>query len=141
MAVDLEEFQVIGVHPVEPSPRVFDETVEIQWGSGLSDSELEHARERVREHFAGLYLLEVRVSPPGAEVDWTAITQPVPGSPRSNWQVPYDERCVSQHEGRWAFFFHYLQINQPVETPVGPRRLPRPTPRPTHLATVAYESP
>jgi hypothetical protein len=100
MADGLKELQVIGVYPVEPSRGLFEETVEVQWGPGLSGLELEQARERVREHFAGLYLVEIRVSPPSAEIDWMAITQQIPNAPRSNWQVPYDERCVSQCEGR-----------------------------------------
>ena len=141
MPADLADLEVLGVHPVEPSGRLFEETLEIQWGPGLSDVDLEHARASVREHFAGLYLLEVRVDPHGATVDWSEITQQVPGSPPSDWQVPYDERCVSEEEGRWAFFFHHLRLDQPIETPVGPRALPRSTARPPHLAGIDYEAP
>ena len=141
MPGDLANLEVLGVHPVEPSKRLSEETLELQWGPALSGADLENARASVREHFEGLYLLEVRVDPHDATVDWSGITQPVPGSPRTNWQVPYDERCVSEVEGRWAFFFHYLRIDQPIETPVGPRSLPRPTVYPPHLAGIDYEAP
>ena len=136
-----KEFEIVGVHSVEPSQRLMDETVEIQFGAGLSGRALDEARENVRQHFAGLFLLEVRIDPPGEEIDWLTVTQPIPDTPRSNWQVPYDERCISASDGRWAFFFHYLQADQPIQTPAGPRSLPQPTPCPAHLADLTYEAP
>jgi len=141
VAVILQDLEVLGVHPIEVSQMLFDETVELQWGAELPEPELARARECVREHFAGLYLLEIRVSPPDAEIDWLEITQPLPETPRANWQVAYDERPIDAASGTWAFFFHCLVLDKPIDTPVGPRSLPAPRPRPVHLQAIEYASP
>jgi hypothetical protein len=132
---------IVGVYPVEPSDALFNETLEIQWGSGLSGEDLERARQHVRQHFDGLYLIEVQVEPADAEVPWAEITQPVPGQPPPNWQVPYDERVIDASQGRWAFFLHFVNLGEPLRTPVGPRSLPEPRPRPSYLSEVEYEAP
>jgi hypothetical protein len=66
----LQQLRVLGLHPINPSEALFVETLEIQWGSDISGDELERARQHVREHFEGLYLIEVEVDPPDAEIDW-----------------------------------------------------------------------
>lgn len=140
MASELRNIHVLGVHRIEPSPGLFDETLAIQWGEGLSGENLARAEENVREHFAGLYLIEFQVDLPDAAIDWEEITQSIPGQPRSNWQVPYDEQLIDKRSGRWAFFFHYLDVNRELESPVGPLTLPQPTPRPRHLSEIRYET-
>jgi hypothetical protein len=137
----LESLRVLGVHPVVPTAAQFREAVEIQYGHDLTGQELAGAEDQVREHFAGLYLIEVCAAPVDAEIDWGAVTQPVEGQPRANWQVPYDERRLQKEENRWAFFFHYLDLTCPLQTQLGDRTLPDPTPTPLHLRSTVYEVP
>jgi hypothetical protein len=69
--------------------------------------------------------------------------QEVAGQPKSNWQVPYDERMLEESDGRirYAFFFHYLDLKKPLVTPAGSLPLPMPTHQPAHLKGINYESP
>ena len=130
---------VVGLHPVVPTPEELRIARDIQWGDELVDEALESANRAVREHFAGLHLIEIEVEPSESQVDWIAITQPIAGKPSSVWQVPWDERSTG--EGRWAFFLHFVQVNQPLQTSIGPVQLPAPTPIPPHLASVEYHLP
>ena len=136
MAPPPKSFRVVGIHPVIPSPELFQQTLEWQWGG---DDESGEASANVRKHFAGLYLIEIAIDPPNAEINWSEITQPVKGQPRSNWQAPYDEREVSQ--GNWAFFLHFVDLKQPLYTEAGQFNLPNPTPMPSHLTDHTYEPP
>jgi hypothetical protein len=74
-------------------------------------------------------------------VPWGDITQPVPSQPKSNWQAPYDEHLINGVEGKWVFFFHHLNLREPLETSIGPRRLPDPRPLPEHLRAIEYKAP
>ena len=87
------------------------------------------------------YLVEVVIAEHAGPVDLIQFTQAVPGQPRSNWQVPWDERLLLGTKDRWAFFFHYLDLSRPLLTPAGRVAVPVPTPMPAHLADVEYESP
>jgi hypothetical protein len=138
---NLQAIKVLGVHPIELSDKLFYDTLEIQWGSGLTGLELEQAEQSVREHFSGLYQVEVQLAPPDAAIEWGEITQPLAAQPESNWQVPYDESVVDAGSGRWAFFFHCLDLGKPLRSPVGLLDLPVPTPRPAYLAGFEYEAP
>jgi hypothetical protein len=88
------------------------------------------------------------------------ITQGVPDQPRENWQAPWDLYSLTDggdvhvHESelpvpgempddkaRFAFFFHYLDPAQPLETPWGQVTLPTPSVRPDRLAKIPYEAP
>jgi hypothetical protein len=131
--------RVIGLHPIEATDDEFDLARGIQWGDDLHGEALENANRAVREHFAGLYLIEIEAQPPDSHVDWNSITQPVAGVPSANWQVPWDERRIGS--GRWAFFMHFVQFDQPLQTSNGPVRLPAPTPIPAHLRNIIYELP
>jgi len=102
-----------------PSVEEFEEAIEIQWGSNLTGNELERARQSVQAHFNGLFLIEIQIQPADGELDWSEITQPIPGQDSSNWQVPYDERSVDEPTGRWAFFLHFLDLRRPLSTPLG----------------------
>ena len=141
MAERLRDIRVLGVHQVVPTAEEIAEAVEIQWGDGLSGAALAEAERAVREHFAGLRLIEVQVEPPAAEVDWLEVTQPIAGVDRSDWQAPYDEQPVDEEGGRWAFFLHEVLFDAELSTPVGPRKLPAVTAIPTHLAGIRYEVP
>jgi hypothetical protein len=131
--------RVIGLHPVVPTAEEFAMARAIQWGDNLAGEELENANRCVREHFFGLYLIELEVEPPDFDIEWIAITQPIADKPSSSWQVPWDERSTG--EGRWAFFLHFVQLDQPLKTSAGPIPLPAPTPIPERLVNVKYEMP
>jgi hypothetical protein len=75
MASSLHEFRILGLHPIVPSVEELDEALRIQWGSGLAGSELERARESVKAHFSGLFLIEIQIKPADAEIDWFEIPQ------------------------------------------------------------------
>jgi hypothetical protein len=141
MATELRELRIRGVHPVLPSSEEFDEALEIQWGAGLEGTELERARQSVKEHFSGLFLIEIEIKPVDADFDWGEITQPIAGVDKSNWQVPFDEQPVDSVTGRWVFFLHFVDLTKPISTPLGDRLLPSPTPIPPHLASIKYEVP
>ena len=42
---------------------------------------------------------------------------------------------------RVAFFFHYLDLSRPLETPLGDVALPDPSPAPERLSFMEYEAP
>jgi len=86
------------------------------------------------------------------------FTQEVPGQPRDNRQVPWDEYVLSAdgtsgelvsfpgplnvvESARVAFFFHYLDLSEALQTPAGPTVLPEPTRCPSRLAFIKYEPP
>jgi hypothetical protein len=86
------------------------------------------------------HLIEAELTQ-GDSFDWGNVTQEVPGQPRTNWQVPWDERPLDKAETRWVFFFHYLDLERPLLTPESPVELPAETPLPQHLTGIEYESP
>lgn len=135
------DIRVIGVHRVECSDEEFESAMELMWGSGLSGRDLERARKHTREQFDGLRLIEIEVSPADTKVDWSRVTQAIPGVDGSSWQVAYDEERLDAARGRWAFFLHYVQSEQPLMTPAGDRALPAVTPLPQHLAHKTYDTP
>lgn len=85
-------------------------------------------------------LIEIEL-PEYMSFDWGMVTQEMPDLPRSDWQVAWDERFLNEQKTRWAFFFHYLDLEKPLITPVGVVMLPPPTPLPNHLAGIRYEPP
>ena len=143
MSESIKSLRIVGFHPVVPREDQLREALAIQWGSlgDLAGAELAEAETQVRAHFANLFLIEVEVDPPDAEIDWSAVTQPLADEPSSNWQVPFDERPSGAESGRWSFFFHFLDVNRPLQSEVGDLTLPAPTPIPDHLQSVVYEVP
>lgn len=104
------------------------------------------------------HLVEMTAEDIEAAYDIGDVTQPVDGSPRSSWQVPWDERFLdlsgcsvldeapvgSPHTAdalRVVFFFHYLDLDRPLLTPWGELQLPLPTARPARLGFMRYEPP
>ena len=89
------------------------------------------------------HLVEIELTAPFAEFDFGLVTQEIPGQPRANWQVAYDERRIAVHGDacRWVFFFHDLTFDRPLLTPLGPIALPPPTPVPSHLKAIEYLEP
>ena len=91
-----------------------------------------------------VHLIEVAISGSFGDVDWGSITQPNSEQPSSNWQVPYDERSVGNlpdGRTRGVFFFHYLELDQPLQSAYGSLPLPAAKARPAHLDGIDYEQP
>ena len=88
-----------------------------------------------------VHLIEVEVAASELPVEWGEVTQPIEGRDQSYWQVPYDERELHGSNGRWCFFFHYLNLSRPLSSHVGDLKLPEPTPIPNHLRFMQYEEP
>ena len=88
------------------------------------------------------HLVEIELTATLKEFDFGSITQEMPDQPRNNWQVAYDEQKVGG-DGRWrfVFFFHYLDSNRPLLTPLGPISIPDPTPLPDYLKEIQYYEP
>lgn len=91
-----------------------------------------------------VYLVDVAIDGSFDQVDWGTITQVVKDQPRENWQAVYDERelgTLPDGRGRAVFFFHYLELNQPLLFGSAQLPLPRATPVAAHLVDVEYEPP
>jgi hypothetical protein len=90
-----------------------------------------------------VHLIEIEIEGAADQFDFGDITQEDPDRPRENWQAAYDERDLGQSNGRrrFAFFFHYLDLDKPLLTSFGPVGLPEPTPMPAHLQAIEYEAP
>jgi hypothetical protein len=131
--------RVIGLHPIAPSSEEIAAVREIWFGNDLVGQALDEANRQAREHFAGLHLIEIEVEPLDSLIEWAAITQPIADKPSSEWQVPWDERSMGG--GRWVFFLHFVQVDQPLQTSIGPVAMPAPTPIPARLANVSYVLP
>ena len=86
-----------------------------------------------------VHLVELQIEGNADDFNIDEITQEVPGQPRSNWQVVYDERQSGQN--RFTFFFHYLDPSKPLLSPAGPLVLPPESPVPEHLLGIEYEPP
>ena len=141
MTKALRSVHILGVYSVEPSTEQFNEAVEILWGSGLTGAKLKEAQVNTREHYAGLYLIEVQLDPPVATVNFGDFCQQIEGRPQSDWQVAYDERAIDASTGIWAFFLHNVDLRKPLETPVGSLQLPTLSTKPAHLSSCVYEVP
>jgi len=89
------------------------------------------------------HLLEIELTAPSGDFDFGLVTQEMADQPKANWQVAYDEQQVGDNEAgsRWVFFFHYLDFERPLLTPLGPFTLPEPTPVPPHLKAIEYYEP
>jgi hypothetical protein len=89
------------------------------------------------------HLCEVEIRGEPEAVDFAEFTQPVAGQDRSNWQVAYDERLLSKgaHTSLYVFFFHYLDLLEPLQSPFGLLDLPQETALPERLRSVTYEPP
>jgi hypothetical protein len=104
------------------------------------------------------HLVELEITGVTDAIDLSEITQVVPGQPRSNWQVPYDEQYLDvsgnrpmnpskpwakpqEPDFRLASFFHYLDFSKPLMTPFGKMELPKPRRKPRRLGFVEYEPP
>jgi hypothetical protein len=132
--------RILGVHPVPLTEPLFAETLAIQWGEDLIGEARRRAEDEVRSYFDGLFLIEVELEPPAVDLDWGEVTQEIPGVPSESWQVPYGEQRLDG-SGRWAFYFHFLDLDKPLLTPAGPITLPPPSSMPERLQRMEYHAP
>lgn len=88
-------------------------------------------------------LIEFQASDLEGPLDFDSFALPVPGQPRSNWQVPLDERVLSESErgDLRGCFFLFVESDEALQTPAGPVPLPPASERPTHLDFVQFEDP
>lgn len=106
-----------------------------------------------------VHLVELILHGCDSSIDMAGITQEIPGLSRDSWQVPYEERILDSSGERivadpfferdkldiWtgnvriAFFFHYLDLSRPLQTPLGLIMLPEPTHKPSRLSIMTYE--
>ena len=103
------------------------------------------------------HLIEIVVEGHGEALDLIKLTQRNETLDRRHWQVPYDE-CLLSEDGtaaeeyarspielqgrlRLAFFFHCLDLDRPLETPIGEVRLPPSATRPERLSFIQYYEP
>jgi hypothetical protein len=142
--------RVLGTHRVERTPALERKAFDLKYGSlELHGSELEEAVAHVQEEIDGAVLIELLVEQCEARFDLGSFGQ------RGSEQAPYDERYLTEDGAavvsdgyevptsstlRVAFFFHYVDLRLPLETPYGPVSLPAVTEMPSRLAAIApYE--
>ncbi len=87
------------------------------------------------------FLFEIEFDTPVGDYPWEEVTQELPGQPRENWQVPWDERPLDDCGKRWAFFFHYLDLSRKLRTADGELDVISPSDWPQHLSYIEYEEP
>jgi hypothetical protein len=104
------------------------------------------------------HLIELLVLDHIGPVDLIQFTQETPSQPRSNWQVPYEERVLDSTgtkdllgpypeiiaDGsplRLIFFFHFLDLEKSLITPAGEIALPEPIEQPDRLSFLKYVNP
>jgi hypothetical protein len=112
----------------------------------------------VQESEEPCHLIELLLKNYTGPVSMVDFTQRVPAQPKANWQVPYDEYLLNESgdagkpvpfphpiqvidEQRIAFFFHYLELTDPLQTPFGDVSLPMPSPYPHRLTFIKYQTP
>jgi hypothetical protein len=102
-------------------------------------------------------LIELNVVLGNEELDFSSVTQEMPGVPSAQWQVPWLEHKLDESGSsgqellgslhgpsqaiRVAFFLHYVDFSRPLLTPAGTIQLPKPIARPTRLHFMQYEQP
>jgi hypothetical protein len=106
------------------------------------------------------HLIEIRITDSDGRFELFGFTQAT-DDPRSEWQVPYDEKLLDpggtrverdlwdhrHDENLWrgdlrlVFFFHFLEVDEPLLTPWGSVELPPPSQLPERLSMINYENP
>jgi hypothetical protein len=105
------------------------------------------------------HLIELFIHNSTHRIDMMKYTQEIPGVPAFNWQVPYGDKFLNsegtevigdvmidgiRNEELWlgsvrmAFFFHYLDLSKPLQTPFGIVKLPNEARRPRRLKCMKY---
>jgi hypothetical protein len=107
------------------------------------------------------HLVEIVIRNNVGKFDQADFTQVWPGKDRSSWQVAYDATFLEsdgsemklawmlnrddptfwRRDIRLAFFFHYLRLERPLQTPLGEVSIPAVSPRPERLAFMRYSPP
>jgi hypothetical protein len=138
---------IIEIHPVLLTKAAIVESARLEFGEGKSnfDDILDLNDEEFADRFSDLYLIEVRIDNPDSQFDPGKFTQALPGFPRDSWQVAYDEKFLNDDGTevidrppssmglRMGFFFHFVELEEPLTTPYGILRLPVPTRMPERL--------
>jgi hypothetical protein len=90
-----------------------------------------------------VHLIELVLQGDVEDFDFGEVTQELPDTPKMNWQVAYDDQMIDEGEGkaRYVFFFHYLDLEKPLLTPMGSLPIPKPKKIPLRLKDILYEPP
>lgn len=98
-----------------------------------------------------VHLVEVIVTDPFDEVEWTAFSQPAPVLETSEGDEPVEHEAAAHlaepvedlpgGRTRVAFFYHALDLSRPLSSPFGDLVLPTATTRPGRLSAITYGPP
>lgn len=144
--------QVLGVHPLKVTRQLLKAQLAIFHPDGYTLKD----KAATREQLKSVVLVEVRVVNRDERFSVDNFTQPIPDTPRPNWQAPWaeafltpDGESLAVERGarepragdlRIAFFLHYWNENAPLRSSYGDVPCPRPTPMPKRLEKlVPYE--
>jgi hypothetical protein len=142
--------EVLGTYRLDADPQVVDGAFELKYGGlQLSTADAEEARRRVVEELSGIVLVELLVHDRDERFDLGEFHQVGSG------QVAYDEVFLTADGAsvlsrgfdvpsveplRVAFFLHYYDPNQLLDTTYGSVEPPRPQSMPPRLRDlVPYE--
>jgi len=109
------------------------------------------------EQIPDVVLIELAIQDERKNIDFGQITQVIEGKDKMEWQVPWDEKFLdstgeniigeplSPNENgivRTVFFFHYINVSQPLLTQYGAISIANPTSMPERLKNIIrYQSP
>jgi hypothetical protein len=90
-----------------------------------------------------VHLIELVLQGDIDQFDFGEVTQEEPDKPKTHWQVAYDDQLLDESEDKicYVFFFHYLDLDKPLLTPMGPLPLPKVKRVPPRLKHIQYEAP
>lgn len=138
---DPESIRIVGLHRYLPSKSQVEAYIDENREISSDEEDIKDLMESIRGVLSSVYLIEIVVLPPDADIDWCHISQELPGVEVGNQQAPYDERAIDDKPGHWVFFFHFLEFEQPLDSELGLIKLPPITPIPDYLSEIEYVIP
>ena len=158
----MPEVEIIGVHPLEPTEKLFKEAFELKYGGiDLGHRERMEAEQHVRDELSQVVLVEVLVRDRDDTLSIDDFGQSEGESVGAEGQVAYMEVLLSDDgaralsepfdsirfsdlaspHARLVFFLHYFDSTRPVLTSCGPKMPPALTPTPKRLAKIIRYEP
>jgi hypothetical protein len=142
--------EVLGVYRLHVSDDLFREQFDGLYGYPMSPGERRNAERQCREQLESLVLVEAVVSNRDRRFHVGDFAQARAGQPKDNWQVAWAEAFLtSDGESllvprlsrdappddplRVAFFIHYWDSAQPLQSTYGEVECPAPQPMPERL--------
>jgi hypothetical protein len=148
--------EVLGVYRLPAAEDLFREQFDILYGYPMSAGERRNAEQQCREQLESVVLVEAVVSNRDRRFRVGDFAQAQAGQPKENWQVAWAEAFLTEDGeslsvARWsdappddplrvAFFIHYWDPAQPLQSSYGAVQCPAPQPMPERLSRlVPYE--